>query len=111
VHLTPNGKGVVVEHYEWITPPQSLTGEKLERAKTGELAVYDADTGTLMNKIALRPAPGISGRLVNFSEDGRFLYYTSHEHMYVVDLTAAQVASTFALPAGFTPIAVLPVNP
>ncbi|OPX91796.1 MAG: hypothetical protein A4E53_00645 [Pelotomaculum sp. PtaB.Bin104] len=107
VHLTPEGKSVVIEQYEWDWPKTNGAENRLERIKTGNLRVYNADTGLLVGEIFLSPRPGLSGHVINFSKDGKFLYYGSYNKLYVVDLNNLKVTSTIDLDDGFTPIKVL----
>jgi hypothetical protein len=47
------------------------------------------------------------GRVINFSNDSRYLYYWFDKHLYIIELESERVASTITLPDGFDPIAVV----
>ena len=109
-HLSPNGKLVVIEQYEWSVPNLHSRNEEVERTKTGNLLVFDTDSGSPISEIVLTPPPGVSGRVINFSEDGRVLYYASNAGIYAIDLKNSQVLTTIALEPRFMPIKVLPAK-
>jgi hypothetical protein len=108
LHLTPDGKRVVVEQYEWRA--QSGEESRQARFRTGRVAIYDADTGALTATVDVESShsPRANGRVVNFSSDSRYLYYWFDRHLWIVDLESARVVSAASLPEGFDPAAVVP---
>jgi hypothetical protein len=107
LHLTPDGRRVVVEQYEWRA--RSSSDQRQARFRTGRLAIYDAETGTLVGTVDAESAHGSSadGRVVNFSNDSRYLFYWFDKHLFTIDLEGRRVVSTATLPNGFDPAAVL----
>jgi hypothetical protein len=114
LHLTPDGRRIIIEQYDWRpsgeTPrmPSEDPG-RLHRFRTGTIALYDADTGVLSGKVTLDPVPHyqMTGGVINFSNDSRYLYYWFDEHLYVIDLENNRVASKLTLPDRFDPVAVV----
>jgi hypothetical protein len=105
VHLTPDGRRVIVEEYSW---KQNDPGVAPEVIKTGTMAIYNADSGGLQSIVSLNPAPeGGYAHVLNFSEDGGALYYASRDHLYVIDVVAGRVRSTTNLPSQFDPVYVV----
>lgn len=107
LHLTPDGKRVVLEQYEWRS--RSAVDSRPTRYRTGRIAIYDAETGTLTGTVEMEssPRPGADGRVVNFSSDGHYLYYWFDKHLSVIDLESRRIASSATLPEGFDPAAVV----
>jgi hypothetical protein len=112
LHLTPDGRRIILEQYDWR--PSSVsprTGEesRQSRFRTGMIAIYDADTGSLSGTVTMGPAHDdhAVGRVINFSNDSRYLYYWFDKRLYVIDLESDRVASTITLPDGFDPAAVV----
>lgn len=104
-HLTPDGKLVVVEHYEWsLLQEGGQQDNKHERFKTGEIALYDVRAKTLLKTIFLHPQPGFFSRVIGFSPDSRLMYYSSLENIYAVDLAGDR--SVQILPISFSPSAI-----
>lgn|GEM_PF-5190268 len=109
VHISPNGKLIVVEQYIWKKSKNARPDEVKLEFKTGKLAIYDADSGIQKGTIILRPSPGFGGHVVNFSEDGRYLFYKSKNKVYVVDLNALKILNAVRF-KGDDPIKVLPAQ-
>jgi len=103
LHLSPDGRKIVLEQYEW----QPTVGEPsgLSRFRTGKIAVYDADTGLLTGTVIMDAshAKNADGHLIDFSNDGHSLYYWFDRHLYVIDLRDASIAATVVLPDNFEP--------
>lgn len=74
VHLSPDGKLIIIEKYEW--KPATNKSDLIERFKTGEIAVYAADTGALLRIVQMTPAPGFFSYVVGFSPTNDFLGVT-----------------------------------
>jgi hypothetical protein len=106
VHLTSDGSQVVVESSDWLPPQSGSPGSGFKRVKTGKFAIFNADTGALVGSVDLGFRRWLPGWVIGFSDDGKHLYYSSHETLYLVDLASVKVSSTVALPQGFLPIAV-----
>jgi hypothetical protein len=85
-HLTPNGEGIVVEHFE--RRPHAASAPEEVRFKTGRLDLYEAASGRLERTFELQPAPGSRARLAGFSPDSRIALVGARERIYAVDLTA-----------------------
>jgi hypothetical protein len=109
IHLSPDGRTVVVEEYRWGATDRSSEQSVETRFKTGRIAVYNAATGGLLHTLDLSPVPGTSGRVLGFSLDGNIMYYASRDHMYVVDLAGDQTKS-FPLPPQFSPMKVVTLD-
>jgi hypothetical protein len=110
VHLTPDGTRVVVEDFTWERPEAGSSSTSHGKpVKTGNLAIYDASTGDLENTIKLAAASGAGdARVVNFSNDGHYLYYELGSDLHIVDLVKSQAITTVRMPANFAPIAAVP---
>lgn len=107
VHLSPKGDLVFIEQYEWTGSPGTGASNQLSRAKSGEIAAYDSRSGGFLGKAQIVPAPGQYGKLVSFSEDGKFLYYFSGARVHVVEINSMNVISSIALTPAFEPVAII----
>jgi acyl-CoA synthetase (AMP-forming)/AMP-acid ligase II len=112
LHLSPDGRQIVIEEYAWRPDSNaSPAGDHARqlRFRTGRIAVYDATTGGLRGTltIALSQNDHAIGRVVNFSSDGRYLYYLIDGRMSTIDLEGLSVAAYSGLPNGFDPVAVV----
>lgn len=106
-HLTPNGDLIVVEQYEWRDINQDSTfPSDYQRFKTGEIALYDVNTGSLLSKIFLDPPPGFFARVIGFSPDGKLMYYLSQNYIYGVDLSGNQPPKKLLLSERLSPVAI-----
>lgn len=113
LHLTPDGRRIVLEQYEWLpdktpdVPAESAGRKHIE--KTGLLAIFNADTGMLVGNITLEKAiaPQPPRAVVNFSSDSRYLYYWYGKHLYMIDVDNSRVMSKLDLPEKFDPAAVI----
>jgi hypothetical protein len=93
-HLSPDGQRVIVEEYQRRVVP-----DRPDRApqmlKSGRLAIYDANTGTLQSLVSLRPGADFSsGELVSYSDDGQWMYYRWDHAFHVVDLAAGRLLAS-----------------
>jgi hypothetical protein len=112
LYLTPDGKRIIIEQYDWRPRFESArSGEesRQSRFRTGRIAIYDADTGALRNTLTLKVTHSdrADGRVVNFSDDSRYLFYWFDGEMFVIDLVGGRVQSTITLPKGFDPETVI----
>lgn len=112
LHLTPDGKTIVIEQYSWGPSYQSPgKGEELRQSpfRTGVIAIYDANSGLLTGKVSMKAPPRghAAGHIVNFSNDSHYLYYWFDQHLYVIDLEGTSVVSELTLPDQFDPVAVV----
>jgi hypothetical protein len=106
-HLTPNGDLIVVEQYEWRDINQDSTfPSDYQRFKTGEIALYDVNTGSLLSKIFLDPPPGFFAHVIGFSPDGKLMYYLSQDYIYGVDLSGNQPPKKLLLSERLSPVAI-----
>jgi hypothetical protein len=104
-HLTPTGEFAVVENYVWRQAAQETPGTPaFERFKTGEMAIYNVQTGTRVQTIHLTPAPGWYAHVIGFSPDGQLMYYFSPEHLYAVYPLTGQVVTKSK---AFSPIVIV----
>jgi hypothetical protein len=101
VHLTTDGKIAVVEEYVWS---QVADSPLKTRQKTGLLAAYELHSGVLLGKVKVPVSSGF-GQFVDFSNDGKSLFYTTSTTFYVIDPTTMAIASATTLPADFQPMA------
>jgi sugar lactone lactonase YvrE len=94
-----------VEDYEWRPLEQGTpSAPEFERFKTGEIAVYNVNTGALVQTIHLTPTPGWYAHVIGFSPDGQLMYYFSSDHLYAVDLKTGQAVTK---PKVFSPIGLI----
>jgi len=107
-HLMPNGDLIVVEQYEWRDINQDSTFlSDYQRFKTGEIALYDVNTGSLFSKIFLDPPPGFFARVIGSSPDSKLMYYLSQDYVYGVDLSGNQPPKKLLLSERLSPVAIL----
>jgi hypothetical protein len=101
VHLSPDGKLVLVEQYDW----RSTENERPKRFKTGNVAIYDADTGRFLRSIRLQPSPGFYAYILAFSPMSNSAYLVAEQNLYHSNLIGLERNSTIKMPEGFSPVA------
>lgn len=114
IHLVPFHNWMVVEDYGWSSSTSSTDSAQVSneyfRFKTGKLVLCNVKDGSVLRIFQLAPAPGVLGRVIGFSPEGRFLYYGSSERIYTVDLNGEQPIDSveiknFSPNQGFPPLA------
>ena len=113
LHVSPDGHRIVLEQYEWlpadVKPMPSDDPNRRYVARTGALAVYNADTGSLVGNVTVEKSAyhQQSQTLINFSSDSQYMFYWFDNHLYVIDAEKGQLVSKLTLPNKFDPDAVV----
>jgi hypothetical protein len=120
VHLVPSQSWAIVEEYTWNRIDNSSQAPMQDandylRFKTGKIAVYDVNAGNVVRTFQLSPVPGFLSRVIGFSPEGRFMYYGSQDHVYIIDLTGERDVRSLAIKGfspnqGFPPLALFLAN-
>jgi len=97
-HLNPAGDLVIVEVFSWRGGV---------RIKSGQMAVYQVPTGTLLGNIVTANAPSGNERVLGFSAAGDTLYYQSGRQVYFVNMYSFQSVGIVTLPNGFEPVSII----
>jgi hypothetical protein len=106
VHLTRDGRTVIVEEYQWVKPDG---GSHPKRARTGRIGLYSADDGRLLRTVQTSAAADGSGRVLGFSPDRALVFYVRTHDLYLIDVLGSRDL-VFPMPTDFYPARVITTN-